>query len=70
MENIVACHDPALLTAPRAFASALVLLPDPRNPLPVLLAMLLVAEGRQDGWTGSPNRPCTRTRGGCLCRAS
>ena len=49
MEYIVACHDPALLAALRAFAAALALLPDPRDrrgvrhPQPVLLATLLVA---------------------------
>ena len=49
MEYIVACHDPALLAALRAFAAALALLPDPRDrrgvrhPLPVLLATLIVA---------------------------
>ena len=49
MEYIVACHDPALLAALRAFAAALAPLPDPRHPRgvrhaqPVLLATLLVA---------------------------
>ena len=49
MEYIVACHDPTLLAALRAFAAALALLPDPRDrrgvrhPLPVLLATLIVA---------------------------
>ena len=49
MEYIVACHDPALLAALRAFAAALALLPDPRDrrgvrhSLPVLLATLIVA---------------------------
>ena len=49
MEYIVACPDPELLEALRAFADHLATLPDPRDPrgvrhaLPVLLATLLVA---------------------------
>ena len=49
MEYIVACHNPELLQALRAFADQLAPLPDPRDPrgvrhaLPVLLATLLVA---------------------------
>ena len=49
MEYIVACPDPELLAALRAFAALLATLPDPRDPrgvrhaLPVLLGTLLVA---------------------------
>ena len=72
MTYIVACPDPELLAALRAFAALLATLPDPRgvrHPLPVLLGTLLVAlDGGATAWPRwPPSRTTTEPGSGCGC---